>query len=99
MNTLDEIAKNLGFILDRRDTCCPDKAYKGDKVFATVRASSTMRQVFFDGRTLTTGAKTKYATFPRPDAWRATVEAMEELAEKHPVTRNRYITLDPSVLA
>ena len=85
------------FSISHADQCCPFKGYEKEPVFATVRASSTIRFIFKDSRTLTVGRKTRYATFPRSDVHAdglnsAVNEALEELREKHPRTKNLYVT-------
>ena len=93
MNTLQDLATLAGYRWQKQASCCPHKGYRGDTVFAVVRASTTTRYIFADGRTLTIGHKTRYATFPRPDhPLNAVTEAMEELREKHPLTSNLYVT-------
>jgi hypothetical protein len=75
--------------------CCPDRAYRSDTVYAIVRAGQTSRYVFTDGRTLTVGHKTRYATFPRKDCpGNAVDEGMAELREKHPLTRNLHVSIN-----
>lgn len=74
---------------------CPERGYQSIAVFAVVRCGQTTRYVFKDGATLTVGPKTRYATFARPDyPGNAVDEAMQELREKHPLTRNLYVSVN-----
>lgn len=93
MNSLQNICAMSGFSWSVSSCCCPFKGYKGESVYAVIRASSTMRFIFSDGGTLTVGHKTRYATFPRKSALiDIASEAIAELSEKHPLTKNRYVT-------
>ncbi len=75
--------------------CCPVSGYRDAKVFAVVRAGQTSRWIFTNGATLTIGPKVRYATFERADNPRNAVdEAMSELREKHPLTRNLYVSVN-----
>jgi hypothetical protein len=76
--------------------CCPHgAAYLKAKVFAVVRVSHSTRYVLADGSTLTIAPKTRYATFPRAGSRTDIVnEAMIELREKHPLTRNLWVAFN-----
>ena len=83
---------------DSRAVCCPEKGYRGERVFAAVWAGNLVRYVFADGRTLTKGPGVRFATFPDAAPLPEILEkAKAELRAVRPVTRNLYVTVNPEV--
>lgn len=98
MNLL-EIAAPRFTVTQYASLCCPAKGYRGEQVYAVVRVSQITRYIFTDGRTLTVGPKTRYATFPSPYKLMAILlDTCEELAKDYPRTKNCWIEINTSAI-